>query len=198
MRTILGSLAAQLLILSGALFLSTPSASASAADMDCGDFANQADAQNYFVSLGGPTYDPDRLDADDDGIACDTLPCPCSSSTGGGGGNAAVTHRASVKLSIAKARVGRHDWRFVCKVQRAGRPYTGKVVKYQWRDKNHPRWHYFVESQTGQPARVKTGPAGKAKMRVVWAPPRGQARCVTAATSRTKAGQSHPMAVAPR
>jgi hypothetical protein len=53
-----------------------------ASDRDCPDFSNQAAAQSYFVSLGGPASDPDRLDADGDGIACESLPCPCS--TGGG------------------------------------------------------------------------------------------------------------------
>ena len=52
--------------------------SASAQDRDCGDFVSQASAQAYFVSLGGPTSDPDRLDGDFDGIACEALPCPCS------------------------------------------------------------------------------------------------------------------------
>lgn len=50
-----------------------PSASAvpaSAADLDCSDFSSQASAQNYFISRGGPTSDPDGLDADGDGIAC--------------------------------------------------------------------------------------------------------------------------------
>jgi endonuclease YncB( thermonuclease family) len=51
--------------------------SAPAQDRDCGDFVSQASAQAYFVSLGGPASDPDRLDADSDGIACEALPCPC-------------------------------------------------------------------------------------------------------------------------
>lgn len=56
-------------------------APASAADLDCADFATQATAQSYFLSRGGPASDPDRLDADGDGIACETNPCPCSYST---------------------------------------------------------------------------------------------------------------------
>ncbi len=56
--------------------------SAPARDRDCGEFTTQAAAQAYFVALGGPTYDPDRLDADSDGIACESLPCPCGSATG--------------------------------------------------------------------------------------------------------------------
>lgn len=54
---------------------------AHAADKDCPDFANQAQAQDYFIKKGGPKYDPDRLDADNDGIACDSLPCPCKKGT---------------------------------------------------------------------------------------------------------------------
>jgi endonuclease YncB( thermonuclease family) len=54
---------------------------ATAADLDCSDFATQASAQSYFLSRGGPASDPDRLDADGDGIACESNPCPCSYST---------------------------------------------------------------------------------------------------------------------
>jgi hypothetical protein len=59
---------------------------AQAADRNCSDFANQSAAQSYFIGQGGPASDPDRLDADHDGIACESLPCPCSKSGGGGGG----------------------------------------------------------------------------------------------------------------
>ena len=54
---------------------------AQAQDRDCGDFATQAAAQAHFVALGGPASDPDRLDGDSDGIACEALPCPCGSPT---------------------------------------------------------------------------------------------------------------------
>ena len=53
---------------------------AHAADLDCADFSTQADAQSYFLSLGGPASDPDRLDGDSDGVACELNPCPCSRS----------------------------------------------------------------------------------------------------------------------
>jgi endonuclease YncB( thermonuclease family) len=53
--------------------------SAAAADRDCADFSSQREAQEYFESKGGPSSDPDRLDADGDGKACDSLPCPCGS-----------------------------------------------------------------------------------------------------------------------
>ncbi|MET0558432.1 MAG: excalibur calcium-binding domain-containing protein [Solirubrobacterales bacterium] len=51
---------------------------ASAGDKDCADFLSQRAAQTFFLKHGGPRYDPHRLDGDDDGIACEDNPCPCS------------------------------------------------------------------------------------------------------------------------
>lgn len=50
-----------------------PSPDAKALDYDCADFSNQAEAQNYLLP-----GDPYRLDGDNDGRACEALPCPCS------------------------------------------------------------------------------------------------------------------------
>lgn len=47
---------------------------ARALDYDCSDFANQAEAQAHLLP-----GDPYRLDADNDGVACEDLPCPCAS-----------------------------------------------------------------------------------------------------------------------
>jgi len=49
---------------------------ASAADMDCADFATQAEAQAFFVAAGAG--DPHHLDGDGDGLVCETNPCPCT------------------------------------------------------------------------------------------------------------------------
>lgn len=43
-------------------------------DRDCGDFDSQPVAQRFFRAAGGPEEDPHRLDGDDDGIACESLP----------------------------------------------------------------------------------------------------------------------------
>lgn len=49
----------------------------------CADFQSQEEAQEYFVSRGGsPDYNADFLDADGDGIACETLPRLSDASTG--------------------------------------------------------------------------------------------------------------------
>jgi hypothetical protein len=80
---------ALLLALTGTTFVSVSALSegpASAKDADCSDFANQAAAQHYFLNHGGPNSDPDGLDADGDGIACESNSCPCYYGTGGGGG----------------------------------------------------------------------------------------------------------------
>ena len=62
-----------------------PEQAQSAGDVNCSDFPNQAAAQSYFIRHGGPSGDPAGLDGDRDGVACESLPCPCSSATGGGG-----------------------------------------------------------------------------------------------------------------
>ncbi|CAN5396843.1 hypothetical protein BH09ACT12_BH09ACT12_31050 [soil metagenome] len=71
------------------LALTTTAAPASAPspkkDMNCSDFSTQAAAQRYYIAHGGPGSDPDGLDADDDGVACESNPCPCSTDQGGGG-----------------------------------------------------------------------------------------------------------------
>lgn len=46
-------------------------------DVDCGDLADQATAQLYLLP-----GDPFNLDADGDGVACTSLPCPCSTVSG--------------------------------------------------------------------------------------------------------------------
>lgn len=52
-----------------------PSTSTSSGDKDCSDFATQEEAQAYFKSKGGsPTNNVDKLDSDQDGIACESLP----------------------------------------------------------------------------------------------------------------------------
>ena len=74
--------AAGVLIAAG-LSLSIPG-TATAADLDCADFATQADAQ---AALDATPGDPNDLDSDDDGVACETLP---------GGGATATTEDNTV------------------------------------------------------------------------------------------------------
>lgn len=57
-----------LLLLSATLLLSAAGPTYAASDWDCADFATQADAQAH---LHANPSDPDRLDQDDDGKACE-------------------------------------------------------------------------------------------------------------------------------
>ena len=43
-------------------------------DKDCSDFKTQNEAQDFFISQGGPSSDPHKLDADKDGIVCESRP----------------------------------------------------------------------------------------------------------------------------
>ncbi len=77
-----------------AVALALPSA-APAADKDCSDFNSWRAAQKFFKKHGGPRYDPHRLDADNDGVACENYQgypegsprdeTPVGAATGGGG-----------------------------------------------------------------------------------------------------------------
>ena len=42
-------------------------------DRNCGDFGTWQEAQDFFLSEGGPDNDPHRLDRNGDGIACESL-----------------------------------------------------------------------------------------------------------------------------
>jgi len=53
--------------------LALPTTPASAADKDCSDFSSWRAAQKFYKRHGGPRHDPHRLDADHDGIACESL-----------------------------------------------------------------------------------------------------------------------------
>ena len=43
-------------------------------DHNCSDFSTWREAQDFFESEGGPAEDPHRLDANKDGVACQSLP----------------------------------------------------------------------------------------------------------------------------
>jgi hypothetical protein len=60
-------------LLTGSELASPPAARA--LDYDCADFANQAEAQEHLLP-----GDPYNLDGDNDGKACELLPCPCANS----------------------------------------------------------------------------------------------------------------------
>ena len=96
-----------------------------AKDVNCTDFGSQAAAQNYFLNHGGPNSDPDGLDSDRDGVACESNPCPCNDSTnGGGGGDNSTPSAPSKKFHTVNLRVAQ--------VQSTGNDVVvGKVPTYR-------------------------------------------------------------------
>ncbi|WP_107767110.1 thermonuclease family protein [Nocardioides terrigena] len=65
-----------------AALLTTTAPAQAVKDLDCGDFPNQAAAQ---TNLNNNPSDPNGLDSEGDGRACESLPCPCLGAGGGGG-----------------------------------------------------------------------------------------------------------------
>lgn len=76
---VVGTMGAALVaaVLGGSMGAGTATA-APADDRNCSDFSSQKAAQDYFLHRGGPDEDPDSLDSDGNGVACESLPCPCS------------------------------------------------------------------------------------------------------------------------
>jgi hypothetical protein len=95
----------------------------SAGDVDCSNFSNQAAAQSYFLSHGGPSSDPSGLDGDGDGVACESLPCPCSSGSNPGGGGQ--------KPSRPHCRRPDRDLRIT--FSKGDYPNIISHIKYSWR-----------------------------------------------------------------
>lgn len=71
--------AVALLLVAVATALTAPGSAQAAVDYDCSDFSNQAQAQAHLLP-----GDPYRLDGDHDGVACQSLPCPCNKPGSGG------------------------------------------------------------------------------------------------------------------
>lgn len=115
------------LLTTAGLVLLTPASPAHAADKDCSDFASQAAAQKYFLAHGGPKSDPDRLDADHDGIACESDPGPYDySTTPTGGGNSSHSHPAKQhsRITVKKIKHGAHGWKIVASVKKNGKAWS--------------------------------------------------------------------------
>lgn len=78
-----------------------------AGDQDCSDFATQEEAQEYFDENGGDEENNvDNLDADGDGIPCESLGAPAGGVDTGGGGTAARPAARPLPLVLTGAALG--------------------------------------------------------------------------------------------
>lgn len=152
-------------LVAAGLVVAAPASPAHAAgDKDCADFANQAAAQKYFLGKGGsPSNNVDLLDADGDGIACESNPCPCnySKSGGGSGGGASTPAAQHSRVTVKKVKYGRHGWTIVATVTKNGKAWKYKSTVLQAR----------VCGSFVRQAAKKTGPGGRA--RFVYLPVKG-------------------------
>jgi len=78
-------------------FAYTLTSSASAAGVNCDDFASPQEAQDYFIANGGsPTNNVEGLDRDHDGYACEAT--AGNTSDGGGGTDVPVDNTGDVPV----------------------------------------------------------------------------------------------------
>jgi endonuclease YncB( thermonuclease family) len=76
-------------------------AASPAGDLDCSDFRTQEQAQRAYENAG--PGDPHNLDADGDGIACESLPSGGGGGGGAGGGGAAPRpHNQHIRAKILR------------------------------------------------------------------------------------------------
>jgi hypothetical protein len=128
---LLARFTAFLLALSGTTFIALAGgAPAFAKDTDCSDYPSQAAAQHYFDSHGGgPNNNVDLLDADGDGIACESNSCPCvGAGGGGGGGGGGSTPPPKKRFHIIKVRG--HEIRHTGKFEAIGSIVTFKNGRF--------------------------------------------------------------------
>lgn len=142
----IATLIALLLCLTGTTVITLTAATgpAQAKDANCSDFGSQASAQSYFLNHGGPNSDPDGLDADGDGIACESNPCPCNTSTGGGGGHHAPPAK---KFHVIHLRVAKSSGHF--KVLGKVPTYRGKFQIL--RKVGHGQFRFYTRTKAANP-----------------------------------------------
>lgn len=107
-------------VVCGAALAMAPTASAQ--DRDCGDFGSQAEAQDFYERAG--PGDPHGLDADGDGRACDSNPCPCR---GPGGGASPPKRAQTIRSKVVRVIDG--DTIVVRTLEPTNRPrYTVRLL----------------------------------------------------------------------
>jgi hypothetical protein len=97
--------------------------SVAGADLDCSDFSNQAQAQQNLLP-----GDPYELDADGDGVACESLPCPCAR---GGAGGSSGGGDSGQKPSRPQCRRPNHDVRIT--FSKGDYPNIIRHIEYSFR-----------------------------------------------------------------
>lgn len=162
------------------------------ADRDCGDFASQRAAQIFFLSQGGPQFDPHGLDSDGDGIACESNPGPSYYGTtppGGGSGPdplpAITAVRSTVHLAVNPSkRITGESFRIRVSV----RPAILRKVQVQRKVNGH--WRLFGSGVTDRGGTISgafKAPQANVTYRALVQPVTNGNRRYSAATSQARA-----------
>ncbi len=145
MRSILAAAVAAALLGFAATAAAEPPATAS--DYDCADFATQGEAQEYLLP-----GDPYRLDADNDGVACEDLPSG-GGGGGGGGGSTGTTPPPPPPPKppkLQKAAAKRAAWAAVRSFDRANGKVAGpQMTRCVRRSRQMVNCRFVVDGERG-------------------------------------------------
>lgn len=123
---------------------------ANAGDKDCGDFKTQKKAQKFFKKHN-PRKDSHGLDADGDGIACETNRCPCKKKPAFRSGPEVTERRNSCQyIKLGERRVF-YKSRMDC---RTAKTYARRL--YRTKGGSHPKnFRCFTGSKYQQGANCR-------------------------------------------
>jgi len=183
------SLGLLLLAISMTLAIAMQSPEPASADFDCGDFSTQAEAQDYLEP-----GDPYGLDADSDGIACESNPCPCGSGSAGGDGGSGGGHAEPaapppyhLKKSAARRAAQRIVRRFVAQSPAVDSALFGPCLRQAERSVD------CLATATGETTMHSTSCQLRVAVRAVDRRPRAQlekTECQTKSTAQLTAAQA--------
>jgi len=118
---------------------------ATASDYDCSDFATQEEAQEYLEP-----GDPYRLDADNDGVACEDLPSGGGGETGDGGGGSSDPPPPPEPPKLRKSAAKQAAWQEVRRFDRRNADVNGaQLTRCVRRSKYNVNCRFVVDGKVG-------------------------------------------------
>lgn len=162
-----------------------------AADRDCGDFSSQRAAQIFFLSQGGPGFDPHRLDSDSDGIACESNPGPYFYGTTPPGGGHEPDPQPQITVVDSAVYLDLDPARLIAgeslRMRISVRPAISRTILIQ--RKVNGTWKHFSKEVTGSSGKasgVFKAPRGNTTYRAVVQPVTKGNKKYSAATSQAR------------
>lgn len=183
MHSTLARLATLIAVLIGSAFVGALPAQA-IVDRDCADFDSQRQAQIFFLRAGGPDRDPHRLDADGDGVVCESNGSPYyygNTPPDSGGQSGPTTVKTSVAFSVSRtSAIAGESVRMSAKVKPRG------VRRVTFQRKAGRQWRVVERDRTnrrGVAKHVIRAPRSRTVYRAVVSARKAGNKRYTAATS---------------